>query len=1249
MKKSNPQNSNLNKGNSSSREVKSSSVRSNNSTGGKNLNLNSANKKIPEEQPDTYEKDEKYAEDRIIQKVMKKGFESLSLEELAVTLISPSFELEYQSKTGQDWSKDYKLKAVERLNYAKFNIQWNTSNSSNNVKAPFGLIFELVEKGDIQRVTEYMRKNAQYNEELLTIVDKNKKSPLHIAAKCGHTNLSSVLISRGYSVHMRDKFLRTPLHTACQYGRGTVAEVLINSESDIYARDSIGRTCLHYAACANSAELVVLILGIDPDLVHTKDTYGRTPLHYVVWNSNFNQLEIARRILDSNCEIDALDEEGLTPLHYAADAGKGKIIPILLKRGANPFIRDGRTQRTALEMAVTQHIKEIIIVYSSKPYNASKEDIDDMQLTGNKIQPEEMKNDETRGRQKSQPKKKILASVEEVRESIDNDITNLNNVNDFLFKSQKEKLVSYLKNIQEYGVKSMQHLSKPSLYSGSWLESVNNIDDLFKAINTCSPTEAVLKIFNILSPYKNTFPQPKGEESDMANFFNETDRKNLQSTQKTNFSSEQNFNGTNTFPNPELKCEIEKQNKFLDTQKSEINELKDEIKNLKKTLQGEEDNKRSLVSTEYVNELKAQILKLETENNNLRSHNEKLIENIKSLSDNVSSYKYTIEESKRREDQSRRLVDNLTTQIKEMRNEVTRIQENEKKTLQSNLSNNIGFGIKTQTLIDNSNKDFTLNEEKSIYVFLQLVEDKSLGLDDLLTKLDKDNDLHIFKNEMINLLEDLKLPMEDRSPVIKLSGFSDTKMRMPIRAIIDNFYKREERKFTKLNELLFKLAYVLHNKYIDVEKVYEFLKLNDEKTLSYSELRQGLNSLDITYPENDCETLFRCLCIKDDNKISLDELAEKLRIRKKILDEIGNVDEKLRFSLKDKENDIPLRETVIMEDYAKGGIEVKKDLKSSRNYDYYDMMSSNRNKIKEQVHEGHNYNEGNKKNENLNLNTEETVKINTEEDHSVHKSEENLNDDNIINDETPIEESIKQEKDESPKASTPIQSKNKKAPSDQVNSHSKINGELKIQVKGVENILLPTSLPKPYTLFLTGNLKGVDVEVDSKEIHTDNVKKIDFNWATRIMIKNKTLTEVGSLFKLELKVRTNNKLPVAVGECQLNWTSTLLPKNADVFVINDRFQLLSKRMSNVGIIQIQAKFIPFGTVNSLYDKNGKKNKIPNSLKGLLNKNLLEMNSESKIEEVKGPENKEESIIEEKNLMKSISIEVRKSFKNIFYF
>ena len=56
--------------------------------------------------------------------------------------------------------------------------------------------------------------------EIINTVDINKKSLLHTTAKAGHTNLITVLLQRGFSVHFRDKFLRTPLHT--EIGRAHV-------------------------------------------------------------------------------------------------------------------------------------------------------------------------------------------------------------------------------------------------------------------------------------------------------------------------------------------------------------------------------------------------------------------------------------------------------------------------------------------------------------------------------------------------------------------------------------------------------------------------------------------------------------------------------------------------------------------------------------------------------------------------------------------------------------------------------------------------------------------------------------------------------------------------------------------------------------------------------------------------------------------------------------------------------------------
>ena len=62
------------------------------------------------------------------------------------------------------------------------------------------------------------------------------------------------------------------------------------------------------------------------------------------WYSEQDKIVI--KLWEKKAEVDALDEEGMTSLHFAAEVRKGKIIIILFKYGANPFIRDGRTGRT---------------------------------------------------------------------------------------------------------------------------------------------------------------------------------------------------------------------------------------------------------------------------------------------------------------------------------------------------------------------------------------------------------------------------------------------------------------------------------------------------------------------------------------------------------------------------------------------------------------------------------------------------------------------------------------------------------------------------------------------------------------------------------------------------------------------------------------------------------------------------------------------------------------------------------------
>ena len=51
------------------------------------------------------------------------------------------------------------------------------------------------------------------------------------------------------------------------------------------------------------------------------------------------------------------------------------------------------------------------------------------------------------------------------------------------------------------------------------MEYVRNLDDLMLQINGTSPNEACMKIFNVLFPYPKALPLGRGDESQLAGFF----------------------------------------------------------------------------------------------------------------------------------------------------------------------------------------------------------------------------------------------------------------------------------------------------------------------------------------------------------------------------------------------------------------------------------------------------------------------------------------------------------------------------------------------------------------------------------------------------------------------------------------------------------------------------------------------------------------------------------------------------------
>ena len=73
--------------------------------------------------------------------------------------------------------------------------------------------------------------------------------------------------------------------------------------------------------------------------------HGITPLLYVTWFSPTTVFEMVALLVDNGADINARDNDSITPLYYAVISEEVAVVALLLDRGAAGSIRDaaGRT------------------------------------------------------------------------------------------------------------------------------------------------------------------------------------------------------------------------------------------------------------------------------------------------------------------------------------------------------------------------------------------------------------------------------------------------------------------------------------------------------------------------------------------------------------------------------------------------------------------------------------------------------------------------------------------------------------------------------------------------------------------------------------------------------------------------------------------------------------------------------------------------------------------------------------------
>lgn len=174
-------------------------------------------------------------------------------------------------------------------------------------------LYTAIERGDIDQLDRHLHWKTDVNTPL-----PGGSYPLHETARLGQLVMVKMLLDAGVELEVRDAAGRTPLEIAMLNGRTQTAKTLIDAGAEF---DPSGLLLL----CAQQ---------------------------------NVTDRDVVRFLRQRGADLEARDEEGLTPLLIAARHGNHRLIHHLIEYGANVNTL-GPDGESALELVRRQNLPEV--------------------------------------------------------------------------------------------------------------------------------------------------------------------------------------------------------------------------------------------------------------------------------------------------------------------------------------------------------------------------------------------------------------------------------------------------------------------------------------------------------------------------------------------------------------------------------------------------------------------------------------------------------------------------------------------------------------------------------------------------------------------------------------------------------------------------------------------------------------------------------------------------------------------------
>ncbi|XP_048242529.1 ankyrin repeat domain-containing protein 17-like [Haliotis rufescens] len=164
----------------------------------------------------------------------------------------------------------------------------------------------------------------------VTLVDGVSNNILHLACVVGDVKAVKFILSRNMLIiNSRGEQNRTPVMVAALCGHGEVVKSLVSEGANVSLVDSIGNNILHLACAGGHARTVKFILSTDMTDIDSK---GEQSLTSVMVAALFGHRDVVELLVNEGADVSLVDDGGDNILHLACVGGDLNTVKFILSR-----------------------------------------------------------------------------------------------------------------------------------------------------------------------------------------------------------------------------------------------------------------------------------------------------------------------------------------------------------------------------------------------------------------------------------------------------------------------------------------------------------------------------------------------------------------------------------------------------------------------------------------------------------------------------------------------------------------------------------------------------------------------------------------------------------------------------------------------------------------------------------------------------------------------------------------------------